>query len=92
MLMTKAKLLPYINRFTGDIKVMSKKDGKNLNEDWARAKMATNQEGKRVFRFKLDASVQGRDSKTHMGTAIVDLTESDVPLELEGANEQPNTK
>lgn len=92
MLMTKAKLLPYINRFTGDIKVMSKKDGKNLNEDWARAKMATNQEGKRVFRFKLDASVQGRDGKTHMGTAIVDLTESDVPLELEGVNEQPDTK
>lgn len=92
MLMTKAKLLPYINRFTGDIKVMSKKDGKNLNEDWARAKMATNQEGKRVFRFKLDASVEGRDGKTHMGTAIVDLTENDVPLELEGANEQPDTK
>lgn len=92
MLMTKAKLLPYINRFTGDIKVMSKKDGKNLNEDWARAKMATNQEGKRVFRFKLDASVQGRDGKTHMGTAIVDLTENEMPVELEGADGKPITE
>ena len=92
MLMTKAKLLPYINRFTGDIKVMTRKDGKNLNEDWARAKMATNQEGKRVFRFKLDASVKGRDGKTHMGTAIVDLTESEVPAELEGVNGKPDTK
>ena len=92
MLMTKAKLLPYINRFTGDIKVMTRKDGKNLNEDWARAKMATNQEGKRVFRFKLDASVQGRDGKTHMGTAIVDLTENEMPVELEGVNGKPDTK
>lgn len=92
MLMTKAKLLPYINRFTGDIKVMTRKDGKNLNEDWARAKMATNHEGKRVFRFKLDASVEGRDGKTHMGTAIVDLTENEMPVELEGADGKPITE
>lgn len=92
MLMTKAKLLPYINRFSGDIKVMTRKDGKNLNEDWARAKMVTNQEGKRVFRFKLDASVEGRDGKTHMGTAIVDLTENEMPVELEGADGKPITE
>lgn len=92
MLMTKAKLLPYINRFTGDIKVMTRKDGKNLNEDWARAKMVTNQEGKRVFRFKLDATVEGRDGKTHMGTAIVDLTENEMPVELEGADGKPITE
>ena len=92
MLMTKAKLLPYINRFTGDIKVMTRKDGKNLNEDWARAKMVTNQEGKRVFRFKLDATVEGRDGKTHMGTAVVDLTENEMPVELEGADGKPITE
>jgi hypothetical protein len=90
--MTKAKLLPYINRFSGDIKVMTKKDGKNLSEDWARAKMVTNQEGKRVFRFKLDASVEGRDGKTHMGTAIVDLTENEMPVELEGIDGKPVTE
>lgn len=92
MLMTKAKLLPYINRFTGDLKVMTKKDGKQLSEDWARAKMVTNQEGKRVFRFKLDASIKGRDGKTHMGTAIVDLTENLEPVELEAVNGKRNTK
>lgn len=87
MLMTKAKLLPYINRFTGDIKIMSRKDGMQLSEDWARAKMATNDKGVRVFRFKLDASVVGKDGKTHMGTATVDLTEADVdPKELEAVN------
>lgn len=75
--MTK-KLLPYINRFTGDVKIMTKTDGSKLNEDWSRAKMATNSEGKRVFRFHLDASVQGKDGKMHMGTATVDLTETEV--------------
>lgn len=92
MLMTKAKLLPYINRFTGDVKVMSRKDGKNLNEDWARAKMATNQDGDKVFRFELDAEVKGRDGKIHKGTAIVDLTESEVPQELEAIDGERATE
>ena len=92
MLMTKAKLLPYINRFTGEVKTLSKKDGIKLNEDWARAKVVTNQEGKRVFRFKLSAPVKGRDGKMHMGTAIVDLSEQDEPVELEAVNGNTDTK
>lgn len=92
MLMTKAKLYPYINRFTGEIQIMTKSQGKELNEDWARAKMVTNNEGKRVFRFKLAAPVTGKDGKVHMGTAIVDLTESDEPAQLEAANGERNTK
>lgn len=86
------KLLPYINRFTGDIKVATKSEGSKLSEDWSRAKMAINDKGEKVFRFKLDASVVGRDGKTHMGTATVDLTESEVPLELEAANGNGNPK
>lgn len=92
MLMTKAKLLPYINRFTGDVKIMSRKDGNELNEDWARAKMATNSEGKRVFRFKLDATVTDRNGKTHVGTAIVDLSENEMPAELEAVDGKRNTE
>lgn len=75
--MTKAKLLPYVNRFTGDVQIMTKAQGKDLSEDWARAKMATNSEGERVFRFKLSSPVTGRDGKTHMGTATVDLVETE---------------
>lgn len=75
--MTKAKLLPYMNRFTGEIKTLPKKEGAKLSEDWARAKMAINQDGKRVFRFKLSSEVIGRDGKKHMGTAVVDLTPTD---------------
>lgn len=90
--MTKAKLLPYINRFNGEVKVLSRKDGKQLNEDWARAKMATNEKGERVFRFELDATVTGKDGKVHKGTAIVDLSENDEPVELEAINGKRNTK
>jgi hypothetical protein len=90
--MTKAKLLPYVNRFTGEVKTLPRKEGKLLNEDWARAKMVTNQDGDRVFRFKLDASVRGRDGKLHNGTAIVDLTPTDEPVELEGLNGNRDTE
>lgn len=92
MLMTKPKVYPFINRFNGEIQIMTKKQGKELNEDWARAKMVTNQEGKRVFRFKLNAPVTGRDGKVHMGTAIVDLTEQEMPEELEAADGKRDTK
>ena len=90
--MTKAKLLPYINRFTGEIQILPKLLGRGLNEDWSRAKMVTNQQGERVFRFKLAAPVTGPDGKTHMGTAIVDLTESDNPVELEALNGNTDPK
>jgi hypothetical protein len=90
--MTKAKLLPYINRFTGEIQIMTKHQGKELSEDWARAKMVTNKQGERVFRFHLSAPVTGKDGKTHMGTAIVDLTETEMPKELEVADGKRDTK
>lgn len=93
MLMTKAKVYPYINRFTGEIQIMTKAQGKELSEDWAVAKMVTNKQGERVFRFHLAAPVTGPDGKVHMGTAIVDLTESDVPAEeLEAVNGKPDTE
>ncbi|WP_438980200.1 hypothetical protein [Polynucleobacter sp.] len=91
--MTKKKVYPYINRFSGEIQIMTKSQGKELNEDWARAKVVNNQEGERVFRFHLSAPVTGKDGKVHMGTAIVDLTESDVdPAELEAANGKRETE
>ena len=86
MLMTKAKIYPYMNRFTGDVQPLTKAQGKLLNEDWERAKVVRNKEGKKVFRFKLQAPVTGEDGKVHMGTAIIDLTETDTPVELEATD------
>ncbi len=65
---------------------MTKRQGKELNEDWAVAKVVKNQQGEKVFRFHLSAPVTGKDGKVHMGTAIVDLTESNEPVELEAAD------
>lgn len=90
--MTKPKLYPFINRFNGEIQIMTKKQGKELSEDWAVAKVVKNEQGEKVFRFKLSAPVRGRDGKMHMGTAVVDLKESDEPVELEGVNGNGNTK
>lgn len=90
--MTKAKLYPYINRFTGEIQIMTKRQGKELNEDWAVAKVVKNQQGEKVFRFHLSAPVTGKDGKVHMGTAIVDLTESNEPVELEAADGKRDTE
>ena len=54
--------------------------------------MVTNKDGKRVFRFKLSSPVTGPDGKTHMGTAIVDLTEQDEPVELEAKDGNGNAE
>lgn len=90
--MTKPKLYPFINRFNGEIQIMTKKQGKELSEDWEHAKVVKNEQGEKVFRFKLSAPVKGPDGKTHMGTAVVDLKETDEPAELEGVNGNGNTK
>jgi hypothetical protein len=43
--MTKAKILPYINKVTGDLKALTRKEGKELNDDWERARVVTNERG-----------------------------------------------
>ena len=75
------------------MQILTRKQGKELSEDWARAKMATNKQGERVFRFHLSAPVTGKDGKVHMGTAVVDLLEIDEqPVELEATDGIGNTK
>lgn len=72
--MTK-KLYPYINKHTGDVQVLPKNEGSKLNEDWARAKMATNDKGERVFRFEIATPIKDKNGKLRMGVAVVDISE-----------------
>lgn len=44
-----------MHKTTGDIKFVSKSDGKKLDEDWARLKFTTNAEGKKVMRVNFGA-------------------------------------
>lgn len=74
MVMTK-KLFAYINKFTGDIKMLPKSEGKKLNEDWGQGKMATNDKGEKVYRFHIATPVVDKNGKTHMGVAVVDISE-----------------
>lgn len=74
MVMTK-KLLPYINKFSGDIKMLPKSQGAQLNEDWQRAKVVTNEKGERVFRFHISTPVKDKNGKTRKGVAVVDISE-----------------
>lgn len=69
---------PYINKFSGDIKVLPKNEGSKLSEDWERAKLAKNEKGERVFRFHISTPVIGPDGKQHMGIATVDISEVDA--------------
>lgn len=77
MVMTK-KLLPYVNKFSGEVKILPKSKGSKLSEDWARAKVVTNNEGERVFRFEIATPVKDESGKTRMGIATVDISEVDT--------------
>jgi hypothetical protein len=90
--MTKPLLRPFINKFTGEVKTLSRKDGKQLSKDWSMGKMTKNQDGNKVFRFELSADVTGKDGKVHRGTAIVDLTPHNGAVDLEGKDGNRDTK
>lgn len=87
MVMTK-KILPYINKFSGDIKMLPKSQGAKLSEDWARAKMATNDKGEKVFRFQIATPVKDENGKTRMGIATVDISEVSE-TEVEDGDQRP---
>lgn len=80
------KLIPFINRFTGEVKVVSKKEGKQLSEDYSEARFTKNEQGVPVMRFEIDGG--------NGVTAIVDVSENDEPIEVdqEAVNGKRNTK
>lgn len=82
--MTK-KEFPYVNRFSGEVKMLPKSKGGKLSEDWARAKLATNEKGERVFRFHISTPVKDKNGNTHAGVAVVDISEVESKeVEIDG--------
>lgn len=69
------KLYPFINKFNGEVKVLSKKEGAKLSEDWDMGKLTKNEKGEKVFRFQIATPVLGKDGKMHAGIATVDISE-----------------
>lgn len=71
------KKIPYINRFTGDVKIASKQEAKKLSEDWSKPRMAKNEKGEDVFRFEIDGG--------NGVIATVDISESgEQEVDLDG--------
>lgn len=50
------KKIPYVNRFTGDVKIVTKQSAKHLNEDYSPIKFVKNQEGIPVMRLELNGA------------------------------------
>lgn len=63
------KKLVYVNRFNGDVKVVSKQHAKKLSEDYSKAEFIKNEEGKQVMRI-------------HLEGATVDIAENEQPVEV----------
>jgi hypothetical protein len=80
------KLYPFVNKYSGEVKILTKSSGKKLSEDWARAKMAVNDKGEDVFRFKIATSFVDKNGKTQTGTAIVDISEVEAAEVAEDGN------
>lgn len=69
------KLYPYINKFTGDVQILPKSEGSKLNEDWAMGKTVKNEQGVKVFRFQIAATIPDKHGKMQHGIATVDISE-----------------
>lgn len=69
----KPKYLPYLNRFTGDVQIVTKKQAKELSEDWAAPQIVKNEQGKQVMRFQIENGGV---------IATVDLQENEEPVEV----------
>ena len=76
--MSKAKVYPYINKFSGEVQIMTKKQAEELSEDWATPKVVKNNKGETAYRFELAAEFKDRDGKLQTGIATVDIKETET--------------
>lgn len=65
------KKLAYVNRFTGDIQIVTRGSAKKLSEDYSRVEFVKNEDGKPVMRFELEG-------------ATVDVSENEQAEALDG--------
>lgn len=73
-----SKVYPYINKFSGEVQIMTKKQAEELSEDWATPKVVKNNKGETVYRFELAAEFRDRNGKLQNGIATVDIKETET--------------
>ena len=64
----RSKRYIYNNRYTGEMKVLTKGQGKQLNEDWSKVQPAVNEKGEHVLRIQ-------------MAGGTIDISENKAPAE-----------
>jgi hypothetical protein len=70
-----AKKIAYVHQFTGDVKVVTKQEGKKLSEDWQRVQFVKNEEGKQVMRIQLNGAVADISENEEEAKDVVRATE-----------------
>jgi hypothetical protein len=50
------KKIPYVNKFTGDVLITTKRKALQLSEDWEAVEFTTNEDGKPVMRLQLNGA------------------------------------
>ena len=73
-----SKVYPYINKFSGEVQIMTKKQAEGLSEDWATPKVVKNNKGETVYRFELAAEFKDKDGRLKSGIATVDIKETET--------------
>ena len=63
------KQMVYVNRFNGDVKVVTKQSAKKLSEDYSKAEFVKNEQGTQVMRI-------------HLEGVTVDIAENEQPAEV----------
>lgn len=51
-----ARKIPFVHRFTGNVKIVTKQGAKKLNEDWSEVTFVKNEQGKPVMRLELNGA------------------------------------
>lgn len=69
--MAKKKIV-YVNRFTGDVQIVTKQSAKQLSEDYSEVRFIKNQEGKSVMRFELEGATVDVSEKNEAQEGKVD--------------------
>ena len=69
------KKIPYVNRFTGNVVVVSRQHAKKLSEDWSEIKFVKNEQGKPVMRMEFEGATVDISENEEVQSNVDRITE-----------------
>lgn len=70
------KKIPFVNKFTGDVVIVTRGGAKRLNEDWEKVEFTTNEEGKPVMRLQLNGATVDISENEPVSEVVEDVNRS----------------